>query len=66
MMDVVGVCLYVGFIRTAIVPNDDAKKVLVEHWDTYPTGGEIILDYQDDTAMVTFQWKKKVGRALQY
>lgn len=50
-----------GFIRLAVAPTPEVKQVLVDHWRAYPTGGDVVLDYQQGGSMITYQWRRKVG-----
>jgi hypothetical protein len=38
------------------------KPLLLQHWQAYPTGGRVLLDYNSDNKddMITVQWRKKV------
>lgn len=47
-----------GYLRLAVAPTDAVKQVLVDHWRAYPTGGDVLLDYQQE-GMVTYQWRRK-------
>lgn len=51
--------LAVGFIRAAFVPDPSWKPVLQAHWRAYPSGGRVLLDYNEED-MITVQWRKKV------
>ena len=61
---------YTGFLRLAVAPQDQAKAVLAQYWRAYPTGGDVLLDYEQDgesgdDMMITYQWRRKgEGRLL--
>lgn len=56
-----------GYLRAAFVPDPAMKPLLVQHWQSYPTGGRVLLDYNSDNGddMITVQWRKKVGHNTQ-
>ena len=62
---------YTGFLRVAVAPVEKVKPVLVKHWHTYPTGGEVSLEYpgrggvtggrgsSDSDLMITYRWRRR-------